>query len=101
MNNDFVLGQAKLLAERAIAEAGDDLPDRVRMVWRLALVQEPTEAEVESAAAFVAAQQEELSRKKREGKEPAAKDAAPPAEIAALASFCQALFSSNGFLYVD
>jgi hypothetical protein len=101
MNNDFVLAQAKLLAERATAEAGDDLAARVRLIWRLSLGQEPTANEVEAALAFVAAQREELGRKKPAAKEPAAGETAPTPEVAALASLCQALFSSNGFLYVD
>jgi hypothetical protein len=96
MNNDFVLAQAKLLAERAIAEAGESLAARVRLIWQLALAHAPSSAEVESVAAFVAVQQEELARQK-----PGEKAELPPAEVRALASFCQALFSSNGFLYVD
>ena len=37
MNNDFVLAQAQTLAERAIAQAGDDRQERIRWAWRLAL----------------------------------------------------------------
>ena len=96
MNNDFVLTQSLALAERAVAEAGEDSQARVRLIWRLALSQEPTTAEVESAAAFVAMQERELASRPQSDKE-----AVFSPGIRALASLCQALFSSNGFLYVD
>jgi len=96
MNNNFVLTQSLALAERAIAEAGEDAHARVRLIWRLALATEPSAAEVESAAAFVAAQEQELGARPQSDKETVFSLA-----VRALASLGQALFSSNGFLYVD
>jgi hypothetical protein len=95
MNNEFVIAQSQLLAERAMAVVGDDPAARVRLAWRLALAQEPSEAQVQAALAFVSAQESELTPV------PDAKPPLPQAATRALAALCQALFSSNAFLYVD
>jgi mono/diheme cytochrome c family protein len=96
MNNEFVLSQAQVLAERAAQEAGDDAAAQVRLVWRLALSHEPNEEELSAAIAFVAEQKNEFVATPANAKTPP-----PPPEVRALASLCQALFSSNAFLYVD
>jgi hypothetical protein len=93
MNNEFVLAQSQALAQRVIDLAGKNRREQVRLAWRLALSQEPDESNIDAAVAFVAEQEQELSVQPP--------DKAPPAETGALASFCQALFSSNAFLYVD
>jgi hypothetical protein len=103
MNNEFVLTQSQLLAERAIAAAGDDVAGRVRTAWRLALAIPPTEEQIAAGCAFIEAQQTELAASPASV---AAKPTAPakpeaPADVRALAALCQALFSSNAFLYVD
>jgi hypothetical protein len=97
MNSDFAITQSQTLAERAIAEAGDDPAARIRLVWRLALSQEPSDAQLAAAIEFLIAQEQEFTAQPP----PAAKTplAAPP--VRALAALCQALFSSNAFLYVD
>jgi hypothetical protein len=95
MNNDFVLSQSQALAERVIAQASGAMADRVRLMWKLALSQEPNETELPAAAAFIAAQEQELAAHPPRDKQ------SPPPEVRALASLCQALFSSNAFLYVD
>jgi hypothetical protein len=76
---------------------GDDPVARVKAAWRLTLVQPPTDAQVQAAVAFVALQQQELASQGA----PDPKKPLPPAETRALAALCQALFSSNAFLYVD
>ena len=96
MNNDFVLAQAQTLAEKVIAQAGDDLQERVRLAWRLALAHEPSNDDLQAAVSFVAAQEEEFAAQK-----PADKNPLPPPAVRSLASLCQTLFSSNAFLYVD
>lgn len=97
MNSDFAVAQSQALAERAIRDAGDDRAARVRLVWRLALAQEPTEAQLASAVEFLTAQEQEFAA------QPAPTDKSPlaPPPVRALAALCQALFSSNAFLYVD
>ncbi len=94
MNSDFVLTQSRSLAQRAIAECGDNRAQQVRLAFRLALSIDPNDSDLESALAFVASQERELSRQERD-------DKSPPVPVSALASLCQALFSSNRFLYID
>jgi hypothetical protein len=66
-------------------------------VWQLALSQEPSDAQLAAAIEFLAAQEQEFaSQPPPADKKPLA---APP--VRALAALCQALFSSNAFLYVD
>jgi hypothetical protein len=97
MNNDFVIAQSQALAERAIAEAGDDSAARVRLAWRLALAVELNETQLQAAIAFLTAQEQELAAQPA----PDPKNPLPPASVRALAALTQALFSSNAFLYVD
>jgi hypothetical protein len=96
MNSDFVLAQSLALAERVIGEAGGDRREQIRLAWRLALAQEPTPAEIDAAADLLEAQEAEFSSQNKSDKATTARPAAR-----ALASLCQALFSSNAFLYVD
>jgi hypothetical protein len=94
MNNDFVLTHAAHMAERVQREAGADLRAQVTLAWRLTYASEPSDAEVKEATGFLTAEAEQF-RAKPEG------DKAPSANQRALACFCQALLSSNRFLYVD
>ena len=86
MNSEFVMARSQTLAARAIA-AAKDRPEQIRLIWRWALATEPSAAEVTAAAELIAAQEAELKAKDK--------------SQAALASLCQALFSSSAFLYVD
>ena len=85
MNSDFVLSQSQALAARALSATGDRR-EQVRLLWRWALTQEPTDADIAAAAAFVANQEADLAASNKSS---------------ALANLGQALFSSNAFLYVD
>jgi hypothetical protein len=58
--------------------------------WRLAFTQEPAEGEIRDAMAFLTEQTAHYRSQK--GQDP---------QQLALACFCQALLSSNRFLYVD
>lgn len=106
MNNDFVVQQSEIFAARVALEAGRDPKAQIQVAWRLALGLEPSTVEVESALQFLTSQQADLSASANAT--PAggaqakskAKAKADPAQLA-LATFCQALFSSNAFLYVD
>ena len=109
MNGDFLLGAARRLAEKALAETavpaasadtgpGSEagiLAPAVERAWRRAYLRPPDEAERAAAAAFLA---DELSILAARGD-----DTAAPAErrVRALANLCQQLLSSNEFLYVD
>jgi mono/diheme cytochrome c family protein len=92
MNNDFILQQAAAFAERVRNEAGSDPAAQVVHAWRLAFAAEPSPREVAGAVAFLAEQTRHFPSRPAGKIDPAAQ---------ALAGFCQALLSSNAFLYVD
>jgi hypothetical protein len=92
MNSKAVQDQASAFAIRLQREA-DDLPKRVVLGWRLAYAQEPSLADVEEGVQFIREQTERFAGQKLA----AGQDAA----TLAIANYCQALISSNGFLYVD
>jgi hypothetical protein len=79
MNNGFVLAQAEIFAKRVRREAGEDAAAQVDRAWRLAYARAPKPEEAKGAVEFLG------------------KMGGP----AALTRFCQALLSSNEFLYVD
>jgi Protein of unknown function (DUF1553)/Protein of unknown function (DUF1549)/Planctomycete cytochrome C len=93
MNGDFVLAQSQALAQRVIEQCGDNRAEQVRYVFRLALCHEPTDGELDTAIHLIANQKREFAAQND--------DKAAPGATRALASLCQALFSSNAFLYID
>ena len=105
MNNDFVLNQSAILAERIARESGSDPATRARNAWKIVLNKDPSSEELQSSIHFLAGQSKALSESATDTpKMPAAirpilipKD---PADRA-LATLCQALMSSNAFLYID
>ena len=104
MNSDFVISQAKYFAQRLQKEAPDDLTAQVALAWKLAFAQSAPDTEVATAVQFIQQQQEQFQQQKTATKkdpkaDPAAEKAAQ--ELSALTSFCQALLSSNQFLYVE
>jgi hypothetical protein len=89
MNNEFVVSQSELFAERVRREAGADLRAQVVRAWRLAFAAEPSAEEIQEAVAFLAEQTATFHGK------------APDPGRQALAGLCQTLLSANAFLYVD
>lgn len=85
MNSQFIIDRARGFARRLQDEAGEDRPSQVRLAWRLALGRSPHETELAEALEFMAAQTGLFPDQ--------------PHQVTAL--FCQALLSSNAFLYVD
>ncbi len=103
MNSDFTLTQSKYFAERVVRDAGTDPATQIKRAWELTFGVPPTATELKDATTFLTKQAETLKAhpvalpKPRPGQEP------PPADPTsqALATFCQALLTSNQFLYVD
>ena len=60
LNNSFVLDQARRLAERSFAEAGEDAAARLSRIWQLAFGRKPDENELNGARKFAAEQGWEL-----------------------------------------
>jgi hypothetical protein len=85
LNSPFVLAQAKSLAARLDAEAGDDSA-RVRRAYELAFGRSPTKEEVSLGVRYLQA---------ADGPD------AGPNKLSRRERYCQALLASNEFLYVD
>lgn len=94
MNSAFVLQRAADLAQHVAANGGSTPEDRVRLAWRIALAREPDADSLAAGVEFLSAQAADFAAQQ-------AVEGAPTAEDRALASYCQALFSSNLFLYVE
>lgn len=98
MNSDFVLENAKLLAARLLVEAGPDQAAQIQLAWKLTFNRPPTAEELQAAQSFFAEQIANFSAVPTTETDPAKK--LDPL-VWARTTFCQALFSSNEFLYVD
>ncbi len=85
MNSQFVIDRARAFAKRLRREAGDDCRAQIELAWRLALARQPSDDELAGAQSFI----DQQAILFPEG----------PDEPTAL--FCQALLSSNPFLYID
>jgi hypothetical protein len=103
MNGEFTLTQSKYFAERLARDAGTQPEAQVKRAWLLAFGSAPSAAEVKDSVEFLARQTAYFKAHPMKiaappkGKEP------PPADppMQALATFCQALVTSNRFLYAD
>ncbi len=90
MNNQFVVDQSRVMAERLRKLAGDDLDGQLTAGWEHAFAYEPSGTELSSSREFV--QKQTALFKERKDKTP---------ELTAMANYCQALMSANRFIYVD
>jgi hypothetical protein len=90
LNNEFVIKQAGLVADRLRTEPGS--PEQcVRKAWGLLFAAEPTDGELNASLSYLADQAETFRK--------AGPKADPDRQ--ALVSLCQVLLGSNRFLYVD
>jgi hypothetical protein len=89
MNSAFIADSAQSFADRLRQESAEPRT-QVERGWRLAFAGTPTPAQADEAVKFLA---EQAGVFHGEGR--------PDADRLALASFCQALLSTNLFLYVD
>ncbi len=90
MNNPFVIAQAEAMAQRILGQEGLNQSGRVDLAFRLALGRLPSETERSEVALYLNAY-----RRAVEGASPNMRP-----QVAAWASFCQALFESGEFRYV-
>lgn len=105
MNNRQSLRLAERFAERLQATASNPV-EQLRLGWELAYGSTPSAQQLQQANQFLQAQLAMLKQRAGEAaaNESAAKDATEQEKsvaLQALALYCQALFSSNRFLYVD
>jgi mono/diheme cytochrome c family protein len=97
MNSPFVGQQVEAMASRIASEAGADPAAQFQRAWRLVFGRQPTAFETASGTAFLV--QETSAATALAPADPKAPQ--PDPARMALANLCQALVSSNGFLYVD
>ncbi len=98
MNNEDIIAASEAFADRLASEVGEDAADQVELAWRLAFCVEPSPDQVASALTFLERQRTDFAAAHVEVKNDSP---APDPDRQALASFAQALLSSNAFLYVD
>lgn len=103
MNGEFTLAQSKFFAERVAREAGTDPTAQVKQAWLLAFGSTPTATELKNSVDFIAKQTAHFKAEPVKVEPVAKGKEAPPTEptMQALSTFCQALLTSNEFLYVD
>ncbi|MCG6156972.1 PSD1 and planctomycete cytochrome C domain-containing protein [Rubinisphaera margarita] len=94
MNSAAIVEFSEFFAERLLREASAGLPQQVEHAWRLAYAASPSETEQAKAVAFVTAQQELMAKQQPDWDE-------TRVTREALSVFCQALLSSNRFLYIE
>ena len=94
MNSDFAVECSQHFAQRLLDEAGPQTDDQIALAWKLAFSTKPTAVDITAGAKFVELQQTTIRQQS-----PKADDAT--IRRRAMATFCQALLSSNRFLYVD
>ncbi len=107
MNNRMTIEFSEKFAARVLREVGDDLAAEAKRAWWLALGREPTEPQVAKAVVLLQSQRayfEDLAAKAAATPPPMPMPMTPAPldpKTQALAVYCQALLSSNSFLYVD
>jgi hypothetical protein len=92
LNNEFVLLQARYLAERVAREAGSNDPAaQIKTLYRIALSREPSPAELAGQLDFI--------RKQREFR--AGKGTGESIEQAALTDLSHVMLNANEFVYIN
>jgi mono/diheme cytochrome c family protein len=89
LNNEFVLIQARSLAERVLRDAGGDPAERVRLLYRITLIREPAQMELERNLAFILRQLEFHGTR------------ASDADLAALTDLAHVMLNTNEFVYIN
>ena len=79
-NGDFVNEEAMALAERVLREAGDSVPEQIRLAYRYALSRPPSAKEVKHFGDILAQMGKSAN---------------------ALSGFCRVLLNTNEFVYID
>ena len=92
MNDPFVLQQVESLAEAIFSQVGADPARQLERAWQIVFGRQPTDAQQQAGQKFLQEQAAAIGK--------ASPQLANPQQ-AALTHLCQALVSSNGFLYVE
>jgi hypothetical protein len=96
MNNPLVVREALAFAARVQRDTGSDPAAQFQLAWRIAFGRPPSSREIRTGVKFL---NEQADAARAAPAKP--KAGTPSPALAALAHLCQALLSSNEFLYVD
>ena len=100
MNDVVVLEMSRAMAARLRAAAPGDMRAQITRAWHILFAQQVPQTDMERALAYLAEQTESL-RMFHAASKPGKDAVAPDPQLDALASYCQALFCSDRFLYVE
>ncbi|MBE2284082.1 MAG: DUF1553 domain-containing protein [Prosthecobacter sp.] len=103
MNSATMRVHAQQFAQRVQNEGGKDLPDQIRLAWKLVHGKAPSESDVQQSVEFVQAQTEFYKANPTPLEAQLGAPSKTPADPAflGLTALCHALMSSNALLYVD
>ena len=94
MNNKFVIDTAESFARRLLDEESMEDDMRVRLAYRLSVSREPTDDEVEAVLGYIHEMHSIL-------KSQTTKKQQDESQLRAWSSFCQTLFASSEFRYIN
>jgi hypothetical protein len=103
LNNEFVLLQAKHLAERVIREAGNDPEAQVKRLYSIGLSRDPNQRELQSNLAFLNRQREyHVARSGGAGGSGSGSGGSAPAiNSNALTDLAHVMLNANEFVYIN
>jgi len=103
MNSATMRVHAQQFAQRVQNEGGKELPDQIRLAWKLVNGKAPSEADVQGSIEFVQAQTDFYKANPTPLEVQLGAPAKTPGDPAflGLTALCHALMSSNALLYVD
>jgi hypothetical protein len=106
MNNRYTILYAEKFAERVRREAGEDGVAQIKLAWKLAFGVDASPADVQACQDLVQSQRALFEKTQAEAanNDPAtvaSRGTQLPVDLQSLAILCQALMSSNRFLYVE
>jgi hypothetical protein len=98
LNNEFVLLQARYLAERVIREAGSDPTAQIRALYRIALSREPSQAELSGNMVFIQ-KQHDYRAGKASGS--GSSEEHRNNDLATLTDMAHVMLNFNEFVYIN
>jgi len=101
MNSEFALSQANRFAQRLHRDPGTNSRLQVAKAFEIAFGRPATKREIDESVAFLERQTEELKARPAAAGTPKHHPAPAQPALQPLTDFCQALISSNEFLYSD
>ena len=101
MNGSEVLDLSARFAVRLKQAAPDDLAAQVNLAWRLAYSDSPDPGQLQAATAFIQEQKEHFAANPLKDGNGQLLPGEDDPQLKAVTLFCQALMTSNRFLYID